>query len=227
MFLKGNGLSLVICAAALMGCAEFGSTLVIGDQSGGQDPSEATGASDTDDPAVASDTADPSTLDDPATVLCRYHVAPEGSESGESWDMPSDLAAALSNLAGHLAQGECESGEVWMKAGTYTPGPDQDDSFELASGMTLYGGFTGNETTVGQRNLSQQTSILSGDLLSNLVQTGMSSQVGRGGGLKIGKFIGNVLKIHSRKCTENREIHWNSFTDPAGLSTVRTMSSLV
>lgn len=164
MFLKGNGLSLVICAAALMGCAELGSTLVIGDQGGGQEPSEATDASDTDDPAEASDTSDPSTLDEPATVLCRYHVAPEASENGESWEMPSDLRAALSNLAGHLAQGDCESGEVWIKTGTYTPGSDPDDSFELSSGMTLYGGFSGNETTVGQRNLSQQTSTLSGDL---------------------------------------------------------------
>jgi hypothetical protein len=41
-----------------MGCAELGSTLIVGDQSGGQDPSEATDASDTDDPAEASDTAD-------------------------------------------------------------------------------------------------------------------------------------------------------------------------
>lgn len=157
-----------MCATMLLGCAELGSSLVIGDESAAQDPSDGSDTSDSADPAEASDAADPSTQDVPDTVFCRYHVMPQGIESGESWDMPASLRIAIANLAVHLAQGSCDSGEIWIGAGTYAPGSSPEESFELISGMTLYGGFVGNETTVGQRNLSQDTTILSGDLGSDV-----------------------------------------------------------
>ena len=171
----------MICLLALMGCAELGSTLVIGDESTAQDPSDVSDSSDASDPAEGSDASDPTSQDVPATVYCRYYVTPEGGQSGETWELPADLSAALSQLGAHLAQDECESGEVWLQAGTYTPGQNSEDSFELISGMTLYGGFAGNETTAAQRNLGQQTTTLSGDLESGGKSSNVVRVIGQSG----------------------------------------------
>ncbi|MCH7224579.1 right-handed parallel beta-helix repeat-containing protein [Haloferula sp. A504] len=59
--------------------------------------------------------------------------------------------------------------EIWVAAGTYTPDPggtDQGKKFQLASGVAIYGGFAGTESTLGDRNPDPATNgtVLSGDL---------------------------------------------------------------
>lgn len=55
--------------------------------------------------------------------------------------------------------------EIWVADGTYRPGIDEDDSFEIPAGVKVYGGFGGagvNETGTYQRNFKRYKSILNG-----------------------------------------------------------------
>ena len=82
-----------------------------------------------------------------------------GSNSGTSWeDAYTDLQMALQ---------QAEAGdEIWVAAGTYYPTEDADRSqrFELPNGVKLYGGFTGVETSLDERDWEQNPTILSGDI---------------------------------------------------------------
>jgi len=53
---------------------------------------------------------------------------------------------------------------VWIAEGTYKPGTSQSDTFLLVDGVTVYGGFAGNETHLSQRDFNTHVTILSGDL---------------------------------------------------------------
>ena len=70
-----------------------------------------------------------------------------GTGDGSSWiDAHTDLQQALAST---------NSGEIWVAAGTYTPacsGGDRWISFELRSGVALYGGFAGFESLREQRD---------------------------------------------------------------------------
>ncbi len=80
--------------------------------------------------------------------------------SGTSWATAfDDLSAALSAAA---VVGVVE--EVWVAAGTYTPGDNRYDTFGLRSGLALYGGFVGTEVDRDQRDPSSAVTVLSGDI---------------------------------------------------------------
>lgn len=84
-----------------------------------------------------------------------------GAQTGTSWADAKDLQAALRESAG----GE----QLWVKIGTYkpTPGADRSATFQIKSGVALYGGFAGTETSLAQRSTDASLTILSGDLLGN------------------------------------------------------------
>jgi hypothetical protein len=79
-------------------------------------------------------------------------------QDGVSWATPmSDLQMALSFS---------ENGtSLWITEGIYKPTttPDRNISFNIPSGVKLYGGFEGNEATIQERNNNLET-ILSGDI---------------------------------------------------------------
>jgi len=84
-----------------------------------------------------------------------------GAGDGSSWqDAYTDLQPALQAT---------NSGEVWVAAGTYFPGPASSpgDSFSLKSGVQVYGGFIGSETTLTARDVSANLTVLSGDIDQN------------------------------------------------------------
>ncbi len=79
-----------------------------------------------------------------------------GSANGLSWAnafVSLDAALAIS------APGQ----EIWVSAGTYKP----VSSFLLQTGVSLYGGFSGTETALNQRNPNLNVTTLSGDILGN------------------------------------------------------------
>ncbi len=64
--------------------------------------------------------------------------------------------------------------EIWVAQGTYYPDEgvgitdnDRDTSFVLCDGIKLYGGFSGTETMLSERDWTNNVTILSGDLMGN------------------------------------------------------------
>jgi hypothetical protein len=91
-----------------------------------------------------------------------YRVAPEGATSGScgaNWSDPCDLQYVLSTLASPST-----GFEVWVAAGTYLPGIDRPDSFQLRNGVAIYGGFTGTESVREQRDPVVNLTTLSGNI---------------------------------------------------------------
>lgn len=85
-----------------------------------------------------------------------------GGNNGASWtDAYTDFQAALAVAV--------NGDEIWVAKGIYTPTADADstESFELKSGVALYGGFIGTETLRDERDWRNNKTILTGDIDGN------------------------------------------------------------
>lgn len=82
-----------------------------------------------------------------------------GANDGSSW------LNAYTSLDAALTAAASGGNTVWVAAGTYKPGAQL--TFLLSDGMKIYGGFAGTETSLGERNIAANTTILSGDILGN------------------------------------------------------------
>jgi hypothetical protein len=88
------------------------------------------------------------------------YAKPGGSTSGtcDSWANACELRYALSS--------SITNNEIWVAAGTYKPtsGTDRTATFQLKSGMAVYGGFAGTETLRTERDQAANVTVLSGDI---------------------------------------------------------------
>lgn len=85
----------------------------------------------------------------------------EGPWEGKSWD-----TAYRTLREGIDAVEKAGTGEVWVAQGTYRPtsNADRTVSFQLKSGVALYGGFKGTETKRKERDWKKRVTILSGHI---------------------------------------------------------------
>lgn len=89
-----------------------------------------------------------------------------GDGTGNSW------ANAIPELRDALAWAQGWDGDtdgtlqIWVATGTYYPtsGTERTARFKLKNGVAIFGGFAGDEMSLGQRNLSDHPTILSGDI---------------------------------------------------------------
>ncbi|MBD2702001.1 hypothetical protein IC229_15230 [Spirosoma sp. BT702] len=88
-----------------------------------------------------------------------YVRSATGTNDGTSW--PN----AITSLQSALQPG-CPLPEVWVARGVYKPTATTNRaiSFTIANGVSVYGGFAGNETSLVGRNLSLNPTVLSGDI---------------------------------------------------------------
>ncbi|EFO81529.1 polymorphic outer membrane protein [Oscillochloris trichoides DG-6] len=80
-----------------------------------------------------------------------------GRGTGYSWD---DALPSLSEALTFAGAGD----EVWVATGTYTPGSNRTDTFQLKPGVALYGGFAATETARDARDWTQYPVVLSGEI---------------------------------------------------------------
>ncbi|RIK68866.1 MAG: hypothetical protein DCC65_01675 [Planctomycetota bacterium] len=89
-----------------------------------------------------------------------------GANDGSTWiDALTELRVALDRTA-------CSSGsvtEIWVADGVYRPSNslDRTPAFQLLNNVAVYGGFSGGETLLSQRDMAGNICILSGDLSQN------------------------------------------------------------
>ncbi len=99
---------------------------------------------------------------------CTFFVSSieRGNGTGNSWDnATSELSPILEHAGDQLASGECTEVEIRVSAGTYTPDPiERTKSFVLFGGITLRGGYQGNESAPNNRDLSAFVTTLSGEI---------------------------------------------------------------
>lgn len=92
-----------------------------------------------------------------ATGQTFVNLTATGANNGTSWsDAYTDLKMALDSTT---------SGEIWVASGIYYPSDSNKfASFTLQPGVQVYGGFNGQESTLSQRDISANPTILSGDI---------------------------------------------------------------
>ncbi len=91
------------------------------------------------------------------TIFVRANAG--GSNNGTSW------VDAFTSLQDALAA--AKSGDtIWVAGGTYKPTAttDRTATFTLKNHVEIYGGFAGSETSLSQRNVATNATILSGDI---------------------------------------------------------------
>ena len=84
----------------------------------------------------------------------------KGPWDGNSW------ATAYRSVQDGLADAEKNKEEVWVAKGVYKPtlSNDRNVSFQLRSGVGLYGGFTGDEDLRDKRDPEINPTVLSGEI---------------------------------------------------------------
>ncbi len=101
--------------------------------------------------------------------------AAPGAQDGTAW------ATAFEDLQDALAVATTQ--EIWVAAGVYYPDEaaagfamvtnDSSATFTLIDGISLYGGFAGDETNLSQRDPGTHSTILSGDIDQNDADEGL------------------------------------------------------
>jgi len=87
------------------------------------------------------------------------YVHQGASGAGTSWsDASNDLVGALEVAT--------PGTQVWVAAGSYNPAKDNDraKSFVVPNGVSLIGGFKGTETSIEDRKIGSNQTVLSGEI---------------------------------------------------------------
>jgi len=88
------------------------------------------------------------------------HVSPTGTSDvnvgGLTWETAVSLARGRSLANFYSTQNPIVENQIWMKAGTY----DLTSSFQINVQITIYGGFSGIETSLTERNWVTNQTIL-------------------------------------------------------------------
>ncbi|HZM03935.1 MAG TPA: choice-of-anchor Q domain-containing protein, partial [Candidatus Saccharimonadales bacterium] len=111
----------------------------------------------------------------PLTVLPPRIIYVNASATGNNTGL--DWAGAFTNFAAALASGDACS-QVWVAAGTYTSAAGRPA--QMQSGLAVYGGFAGTETSLSQRQWASHPAILTSSAGVNVIfNQGYLAPIGR------------------------------------------------
>lgn len=88
----------------------------------------------------------------PSGVICVWPNSPSASKNGSNW------AHAYTTISDAIANSSTNS-EIWIMQGTYS----QAATYAPNAGTKFYGGFTGSESALSERNWQIHPTILRGD----------------------------------------------------------------
>lgn len=92
------------------------------------------------------------------------HISEDGTGDGSSWEHAhNDLLTAVSTIAPLIEK------PIWVKAGSYTGDTSQNTMLTITSGTSIYGGFNGSETSLDQRDIANNPTILDGQNVQSVV----------------------------------------------------------
>ncbi len=131
------------------------------------------------DPGSTTDTTGYASLDpdDVSVTVLDYEIIfvdadAGGNDDGTSW------ADAYTRLQDAMAVA-FPTNNIWVAEGAYYPDEgagqtdnDRSSTFLIPSGVRVYGGFTGSETLLTERNWAANTTVLSGDLMQDDMAVG-------------------------------------------------------
>lgn len=100
------------------------------------------------------------------------NAAANGAGTGDSW---TDAFIDIQQALGKAGYGD----QIWVAKGIYLPTSqtDRNIAFNIPLGVSLYGGFSGTESTIEQRNIVVNLTVLSGDIGTPDLQTDNSYHV--------------------------------------------------
>jgi predicted outer membrane repeat protein len=118
----------------------------------------------------------------PSVQAGTIYVKASGSDenSGVSWTLAKKTVTAGLTAA-------ISDDQVWVAAGTY------NERITLTSGVALYGGFIGNETSLSQRNFSTNPTILDGQQGGSVVTSIQGNNTTRIDGFTIRNGTGTEI----------------------------------
>lgn len=89
-----------------------------------------------------------------------FYVKSGGSGDGSSWNLP------LGNIQTAI-DGAQSGDQIWVAKGSYSGLGANGWEFILKDGVSLYGGFSGTESSIDQRDINSNATILAGGYSSN------------------------------------------------------------
>lgn len=118
------------------------------------------------------------------TPLIR-RVAIGGTGDGSSWN---NAAPSVTAVVSGLLSGD----EIWVSKGTYS------GTYTTHNGVSLYGGFSGNETSKAQRNPTLNPTILDGKYGRSVVTFGAGTELAVIDGFTVKNGRGDALRSGSQ-----------------------------
>ena len=114
------------------------------------------------------------------------YVKPQANGNCASWATACDLQTALTSAQ--------TGDQIWAATGTYHPTEvnDRTATFQLKSGVAIYGGFAGDETSLSERDLVNNITVLSGNIGSEPVNTDNSYHVVTGSGVDASAILDSL-----------------------------------
>ena len=147
-----------------------------------------------------------------------------GTQFGDSW------GNASASIADAQALAQSHNAVVWVAKGTYYGNTTSDNAFDMVAGVSVYGGFEGNEPTdydLSQRDFETNASILDGQNArrvlnqpSNFTEAtavtwdGFTIQHGRTSGYGAGVYLRQNVTL-SHCIIQNNNVYYYSSTGSA------------